>query len=62
MFKLIDFASSDGMVRQAFLKLIRVIQTELEHKRVDNQSGTDMVKGDVVYCSGSDREMTLAAR
>jgi hypothetical protein len=49
MFKIIDMPTSDGMIRQAFHRLIRTIQTEVEHKRVYNDSGDDYVKGDIVY-------------
>jgi hypothetical protein len=60
MFKSIDMATGNHQIRQAFKRLVRVIQTELEHKRVYNESGSDMVKGDIVYCSGGVREVGLA--
>lgn len=49
MFKSIDMATGYHQIRQAFKRLVRVIQTELEHKRVDNDSGVNLIKGDIVY-------------
>lgn len=49
MFKSIDMATGNHQIRQAFKRLVRTVQTEIEHKRVDNDSGVDLVKGDVVY-------------
>jgi len=49
MFKSIDMATGNHQIRQAFKRLIRVIQTDVEHKRVDNDSGVNLIKGDVVY-------------
>lgn len=62
MFKHIDVPTSDGMIRQAWNRLIRTIQTEVEHKRLYNDSGTDYVRGDIVYqISDGTRYTNLAA-
>jgi hypothetical protein len=49
MFKHIDVPTSDGMIRQAWNRLLRTIQTEVEHKRVYNDSGDAYVRGHIVY-------------
>jgi len=60
MFKHIDFPTSDWQIRQSWNRLIRIIQEDVEHKRVTNTSGGAMVKGDIVYVEDSDRNVDLA--
>ena len=60
MFENIDFPSVDRQLRQAWHALLRIIQSEVEHKRVTNTSGVDIVKGDVMYIEDGDREVDLA--
>lgn len=60
MFKRIDCETSIPGIRQAFHKLVRKIQTDIEHKRVFNGNGSDMVKGHVCISTG-DNIVSLAA-
>lgn len=60
MFNTIDVPTNDSQIRQFWHKLIRVIQTELEHKRVTNGSVASLVKGDLLYAASGDRVMRQA--
>lgn len=62
MFQSIDLNLPTGPIKNAWMRLIRQIQTEVEHKRVFNISGAAMAKGDIIYIddTGGDREADLA--
>jgi hypothetical protein len=52
MFNHIDMPVTDGRIRQAWGKLIRKIQTDVEHKRVTNAAPAPLPKGMMVYVFG----------
>lgn len=60
MFQSIDLAINPGPFKNAWKRLVRQIQTEVEHKRVTNDTVADMVKGDIVYMTAGDRQAALA--
>jgi hypothetical protein len=60
MFKAIDLMVNAGPLKNAWERLIRQIQTEVEHKRVTNDTVTDMVKGEIVYMTAGNRQAALA--
>lgn len=60
MFKKVDLLGVVGPVKGAWLKLIRTIQTEVEHKRVTNADAGDFVKGDILFDIAGNRQMQLA--
>lgn len=49
MFKYIDLPTNDGRIRQAWNKLVRKIQTNVEHKLVTNAAPSPRDKGELVY-------------
>jgi hypothetical protein len=53
MFKHIDVPVADGRIRQAWGKLIRKIQTDVEHKRVTNAAPSPRPRGEIVYAFGN---------
>lgn len=60
LFPRLDVPTKHSLVRQVFHKLIRVIQTELEHKRVTNGTPAELPVGDLVYAASGDRVVGLA--
>lgn len=61
MFKSVDINLQPGPTLNFWRNLIRQIQTEIEHKRVTNDTIADMVKGDIVYMTTpGDRQAALA--
>lgn len=60
MFKYSDVPTKDGRIRDACRKLIDTIRTEVEHKRVTNDSSADIDRGDIVYATSGDRLVDLA--
>jgi hypothetical protein len=59
MFKAVEMKGNAGPIQNAFRRLVRQIQTEVEHKRVTNASGSDMAKGDIAYLQAGDRQAYL---
>lgn len=60
MFKAIDLNLNAGPIKNAWLRLIRQIQTDVEHKRVTNASGSDMGRGDIVRMTAGNLQADLA--
>jgi hypothetical protein len=60
MLKSIDLNLNAGALKNAWLRLVRQIQTEVEHKRLTNASGSDMNRGDIVSLTSGDRQAVLA--
>ena len=61
MFKSIDIKLPPGPELKFWRKLNRQIQTEVEHKRVTNDTLVEMVKGDIVYMTTpGDRQAAFA--
>lgn len=61
MFQNIDLNLNAGPIKNAWMRLIRQIQTSVEHNRVTNVSGAAMVKGDIIYMTATgDRQADLA--
>jgi hypothetical protein len=60
MFQNIDLNLNAGPIKNAWMRLIRQIQTEVEHKRITNDTVANMAKGDIVYMMDGDRQAALA--
>lgn len=60
MFKVVDLNLNAGPLKNAWLRLNRQIQTEVEHKRVTNAEGGAMARGDVVCATTGQRQVLLA--
>jgi len=60
MFKAVDLNMGPGPIKNAWLRLNRQIQTEVEHKRVTNSGLVDFVKGDIVSLDAGNRQAVLA--
>jgi len=60
MFQNIDLNLNAGPIKNAWMRLIRQIQTTVEHMRVTNDTVADMAKGDIVYLTAGDRQAALA--
>lgn len=60
MFKTIDLQMQVGPIKQWWLNLNRRIQTEIEHRRVTNDTVADMVRGDIVCYTAGNRQAHLA--
>ena len=60
MFKAVDLNMGPGPIQNAWRRLNRQIQTEIEHKRVTNADAVDFVKGDIVSLDAGNRQAVLA--
>lgn len=58
-FNRIPLLSSDGMLQAAWHKLMRLLEVDVEHKLIQNNSGGELTRGQIVRMNG-DRQVQAA--